>query len=171
MMYSQDENGVWWYYSTLQRTRCKMFRCTVCDIEFPRLANLVKDSSRICCTRKCSNVRTAALHRITRRGANNPQWKGGRKFDVNGYVKLYRPDHPNADSHDCVAEHRLVMEKKLGRLLVKGETVHHRNGVRSDNRPRNLELWVSSHPPGQKVTDILKWAREIIEKYGGKNAK
>jgi hypothetical protein len=65
-----------------------------------------------------------------------------------------------------ILEHRHVMQQMLRRELVKGETVHHINGMRSDNRPENLELWVSSHPRGQRVEDHLAWAREIICRYG-----
>jgi len=54
-----------------------------------------------------------------------------------------------------VAEHRYVMEQILGRPLLPGETPHHKNGQRADNRPENLELWPKPQPPGQRAEDLL----------------
>ncbi len=77
-------------------------------------------------------------------GANNANWKGGRRPTSNGYVWVYAPDHPNKTSQNRVLEHRLVMEKHLGRYLLSHEVVHHINCVRNDNRISNLMLTTSS---------------------------
>lgn len=74
------------------------------------------------------------------RGAGNPKWRGGRFKVGNGYVYAYAPDHPHATQAGYVLEHRLVVERVLGRLIDPAEIVHHRNHVRDDNRPDNLQV-------------------------------
>ena len=71
-----------------------------------------------------------------------------------------------ARSKNYVLEHRLVMSQILGRPLLRSEYVHHLNGNRGDNRPENLELWARMSPPGQRVKDLVPWAKEIVKLYG-----
>lgn len=60
------------------------------------------------------------------------------------------------------ADHRLVMEHMLGRALLPGENVHHRNGDRADNRASNLELWVTPQDRGQRVEDLVAF---VVTRY------
>lgn len=99
-------------------------------------------------------------------GKNNYNWKGGKWTNKHGYIHVLAPEHPNANPKGYVLEHVLVMSEIIGRPLTREETVHHKNGLRDDNRPENLELWASNHPPGQRVEDLYEWAKTIVDRYG-----
>lgn len=70
-------------------------------------------------------------------GDKHPLWTGGKYKTKAGYIMAYAPDHPKAH-RGRVYEHILVAEKMIGRLLNKGECVHHINRIKDDNRPDNL---------------------------------
>lgn len=97
----------------------------------------------------------------------------GRYRTKAGYIMLsVKPQYPGArpmgDGGEWrILEHRAVMSQMIGRALFRHENVHHVNGIKDDNRPENLELWIVSQPCGQRVKDQLEWARQIIDMYGG----
>lgn len=114
-----------------------------------------------------------------RSGEKHHMWKGGRIKTIDGYIAIYQPSHPNATQAGYVLEHRLVMEQKIGRYLLKSEKVHHINGVRDDNRPENLELFsIANHNlrhdlcnqcPLRKEIRLLRWQiRELSKQLQGK---
>lgn len=125
-----------------------------------------------CSVAKCN--RAVAAHgvcgthyaRLRRWGAPDAGYVPRGHTTANGYRLAYAPDHPMAQRNGHVMEHRLVMSQVLGRPLEKSESVHHKNGVRGDNRIENLELWVKCQPAGQRAAELVEWARTIIEKYG-----
>jgi hypothetical protein len=124
-----------------------------------RRQSLVTGNTKSCgCLRVQTQVHGTTHPHWGKRGPDAPGWKGGRHITKKGYVMV---------SVDGVyrAEHDLVMARKLGRPLLKPETVHHKNGVRNQNNEDNLELWSKSHPAGQRVSDKVEWAVELLRLY------
>ena len=73
-------------------------------------------------------------------GSLNPNWKGGKTHDYpGGYIKIRMPNHPHA-INGYIYEHRLIMEKRLGRYLKSYELVHHEDGNPQNNNLSNLKL-------------------------------
>lgn len=77
-------------------------------------------------------------------GDKHFNWNGGRRVDKDGYIEVYSPNHPHARSSGYILEHRLVMERCLGRHLIPTEVVHHKNDDVRDNRLENLHLYPSN---------------------------
>lgn len=97
----------------------------------------------------------------SRSGKRSGNWKGGRhKRTQTGYIVIHSPDHPNRTSNGYVFEHRLVMEKRLGRYLAAKEVVHHKNGIKDDNRIENLELVATT---GEHVSQHFKQSHRVHE--------
>jgi hypothetical protein len=100
------------------------------------------------CSKRCAQV-----------GRVHGRVSQGFVHKKNGYRYIMIKGH-------IIGEHRIVMEQMIGRELLDTETVHHKNGIRTDNRPENLELWAKQHGPGSRVIDQVKWAREVLATYG-----
>ena len=136
----------------------------------------VGDGARWVCRCDCGKEKTISASSLVAGDARSCgsrvhaiDYKGGRII-VAGYVKVKTPSHPGVAS-GYVLEHRLVMEAHLGRYLLESETVHHKNGIKTDNRLENLELWDSRHPKGQRIPDLIKHYTEFLEEWGYKVTK
>ena len=79
-----------------------------------------------------------------KKGSLNYRWQGGNKKTSCGHILVrIQPNdffYPMAEKAGYIIEHRLVMARHLGRCLQPWEVVHHKNGIKDDNRPENLEL-------------------------------
>lgn len=99
-----------------------------------------------------------------KKGSKHRRFKGWTKHQ--GYILIYSPNHPFKDSHNFVKEHRLVMEKHLGRYLKPSEIIHHINHIRDDNRIENLMIvkqgksHAKLHPVSEKTRKRMSESRK-----------
>ncbi len=144
------------------------FKCDFCAKEFKQYLSEVKRKNRVnvnqFCSRECSvkyhvgENNNFTFQRFT--GDKNGFWHGGIKHR-GGYILSRSLSHPNVDTEGYVPEHRLVMEKIMGRILLPTEQVHHINFIKNDNREENLMLFAncSEH---RKYHEMLKREKKLI---------
>jgi len=138
-------------------TLVKQGPCPNCEAMFERTFR--KNQPQVFCTRRCASQWNAK---------NRPR----RSLTTKGYVSLFMPEHPAASKQGRVMEHRVVMEKQLARLLRADEVVHHRNGIKDDNRPENLEVMPKRiHDRRPKKPPRVHTCPECGEKIGLRGGK
>ena len=117
----------------------KSGNCVICNVEIQFVAK----------AKYCKECRHNIYRESSKKLRNRLIEKfGTRRIDKDGYVLVLHQEK-------WVAEHRVVMEAILGRKLKIGESVHHKNGIRDDNRQENLELWVTSPRYGQRASEVF----------------
>lgn len=141
--YEQDNSGQWWYiWGNQNRQRAYLYTCDECGKDFPR-KKYPRNSNKIFCGKSCSGkFQSKNGKNCTARGEDSPHWKNGIR-KRGRYISIYAPNHPHARD-GYVLEHRLTMEKHIGRYLLSKEHVHHLDGNPKNNNISNLKLMSQS---------------------------
>ncbi len=124
-------------FSAYRRKRRERI-CKICSKKFDGRYSNIRYGYAKYCSKKCMGKAFS--------GPEGPGWKGGKFTDRQGYIWIHKPEHPMTIKlkTQYILEHRLVMATKLKRNLKSFEHVHHKNGVKNDNRPCNLEILISN---------------------------
>jgi len=155
------------------------YHITICEFHREKVIQMVQDGHSIAAIAREIGTKRIRVREFLKRnsmksapqspllGDKNPQWKGGRRLNHDGYVEVYTPGHPNAHKHNYyILEHRLVMEKMIGRYLTKSEVVHHRDSNKANNLPENLQLFSenSEHLKHELTGKCPKWTPDGLER-------
>lgn len=156
------------YYRAKKGFQLKLsyLKCTVCSKNF--FQKRVNNTEY--CSKSCKKLGVFRKYAGLPVEGDRQHVRGSGHIQANGYRVISR-NHLNAKQRSKngkgqILEHVWIMSNHIGRPLTDNETVHHKNGIRHDNRIENLELWSHSHPPGQRVEDKIQWCKEFLTVYG-----
>lgn len=144
--------------------------CEVCGCNFKQK----RSNNKLYCNFKCKKLASGRRFKgLPVFGPKKHIWGSGY-ITKNGYRLISKMHHPNSikgKRSGQIMEHVFVMSEHLGRPLRKDESVHHRNGIRDDNRIENLELWSKTthgnHQRfGQRLHEKIKYFIDFLESYG-----
>lgn len=145
--------------------RSPFIECFICNKSFR-----IKTSEigvRVTCSMKCSAkhrkiyMKGEGNHQHGLKGNLNASWKDGKRISNYGYVLIYVGKENGRGSDDYALEHRVLMERHIGRKLLRQEIVHHKNGIKTDNRIENLEIMsLSEHTSKHNLDLISKIGKE-----------
>lgn len=107
--------------------------------------------------------RISRVRKTEQRYCSRDCWSKGYYIHPEGYVYLYKPEHPDSISNGMILEHRFVMEKHIGRRLLPSEVVHHINEDKADNRIENLKLYNSNSD--HTKDHCCEWKRDNKGKF------
>lgn len=142
-------------------------KCIICKNLF-KITGELNIEKRKCCSRECGNIHKSlkfigkgnpffgkkhsiitskrmkkSRSKFFKNGGKSPSWKGGERVATDGYKLIHTPNHPFKDFNNYVREHRIVVEKQIGRYLLKKESVHHIDEIKINNIPENLIAFTS----------------------------
>lgn len=145
-------------------------KCVCCGIEYFSKKWKQKFCSKICFKKNLNHKKFIEYRKENNISLDIPKKykkpNGSGHRDPHGYVYINKVKHPNAQKRGRIYQHTYVMSQYLNRPLTTNESVHHKNGIKDDNRIENLELWHKGQPAGQRLEDKIKWCKEFLTEYG-----
>ena len=114
-------------------------KCSNCNETINRKPSYLAKTKEPACSRVCASSIQSRRVSANQLREKNPYWKGGIR-QRNGYIQILKPEHLFCDKKGYVFEHRLVVEKNIGRYLKKDEVIHHEDGNKKNNKINNLKI-------------------------------